>query len=195
MPEASVLDYRLIGEYGVLSIIGFILVMDNFRVSIGLGILQLDKSQQRRIALSFGYFESVMPILGVAIGNSIAILVGSWIEYLGAITVGVYGVYLIYLNCLHRKDYMISNNNRTWMLLLFLLPLTLSLDNLIAGVSMGIVGIQLFPLAFFIGCITVLTSLAGMQMGGVIIKYLSSKTNILCGIILIAIATSLIVAT
>lgn len=87
-PEIPVLDYYLIGEYGALSIIGLILTMDNFRVSIGLGTLHLNKSQQKRIAVSFGLFESVMPILGVAIGNSIAILVGSWIEYLGAATVG-----------------------------------------------------------------------------------------------------------
>lgn len=74
-----------------------------------------------------------------------------------------------------------------------LLPLSLSLDNLIAGVSLGIMGIQLLPLTLFIGCITVLTSLAGMRMGNVITKYLSNKTNIFCGVILIAIATSMVV--
>jgi len=192
LTENPFFDYHLLGEYGVFSIIGFILIMDNFRVSIGLGILHLNRTQQQQIALSFGLFESIMPVVGVTIGNTIAILLGSWTDYLGAVTVGAYGIYLIHLARFREKDYITSDADR-WLLLL-VLPLSLSLDNLIAGISLGIVGIQLFPLAIIIGCITILTSLVGMRLGGIITKYLLYKANnVFCGILLIAVAVSLVV--
>jgi manganese efflux pump family protein len=190
MSDTLMLGSQVIGEYGIFSIIGFVLMMDNFRVSIGLGTLDIKRTRQKQIAFAFGLFESIIPILGAMIGNFIAKFLGSWTTHLGPLTIGLYGIYMIYLTTVKEQHYVTSDSR--WLLLV-LLPLSLSLDNLIAGISMGLMGIQLLTFALIIGITTTLVSLGGMQLGRIITKYVSSNTNMFCGISLIVTAISLVV--
>jgi putative Mn2+ efflux pump MntP len=46
--------------------------LDNFAASTALGVSGVDRKLRLRIALIFGLFEGIMPLLGLAIGQSLA---------------------------------------------------------------------------------------------------------------------------
>ena len=68
------------------------------------------------------------------------------------------------------------------------LPLSLSLDNLVAGGSLGMIG---FPIAIsvaVIGAMSALMSLAGLLLGRTAVKHLAFKSDLLGGVALVLIA-------
>ena len=78
-----------------------------------------------------------------------------------------------------------------WMVLG--LPLSLSLDNLVAGTTLGMVG---FPMAIsvtIIGAMSALLSLAGLWLGRAAVKLLPVKVELIGGLVLIVIAVSFVV--
>ena len=70
-------------------------------------------------------------------------------------------------------------------------PLSLSLDNLLAGTSLGMVGFPLLLSITVIGAMSALMSLAGLKLGRLAINYLPAKSELLGGIALICIAVIL----
>jgi putative Mn2+ efflux pump MntP len=71
------------------------------------------------------------------------------------------------------------------------LPLSLSLDNLIAGASLGMIGFPLLLSVAVIGAMSALMSLAGLWLGGRAINFLRVRTELLGGVALILIALTL----
>ena len=71
------------------------------------------------------------------------------------------------------------------------LPLSLSLDNLIAGASLGMIGFPLLISVVVIGAISGLMSLAGLRLGNIAANYLRMKTDLIGGFALICIAVAL----
>jgi manganese efflux pump family protein len=186
--EIATTDYHVIGEYGALVLLGFLLTLDNFRVSIGLGTLNIDATRHRHISLAFGICESVTPILGFVIGHSFSSSITPLMQYIGPLIVGGYGAYVILVDRFEKKHLLID---RYW--LIFVLPLSLSLDNMMAGVGLGIIGFQIVPYAIILGTISGLMSLTGLRLGHAIRKYLPNKADLIGGIALIIISVALVV--
>jgi putative Mn2+ efflux pump MntP len=187
--EIATIDYHLISEYGALAILGFLLTLDNFRVSIGLGTLNIDATRQKHISLAFGICESVTPVIGFVIGQSLSSSMTSLVQYIGPLIVGGYGVYVILVERFEKKHLLIG---RYWLILG--LPFSLSLDNMMAGVGLGIMGFQIVPYAIILGIISGLMSLTGLRLGHAIRKYMPNKADLVGGIVLIIISVALVVA-
>src|ERR1700674_5115414 len=124
---------------GILLLLGFVLSLDSFRVSLGLGALKMRPLRQAQIVLAFGLCDGLAPLAGLLIGQSFVKYIGAWTEYLGPVMLGAYGIYVIYV----ARHYAEGDDREQdgWMVLG--IPLSLSLDNLIAGASLGMLG---FPL-------------------------------------------------
>lgn len=71
------------------------------------------------------------------------------------------------------------------------LPLSMSLDNLIAGTSLGMIGFPLLLSVVVIGAMSALMSLAGLWLGRTAVNYLKVKTELVGGVALILIALTL----
>ena len=80
---------------GSLLILGFTLSLDNFRTAIALGGLRLSLRRSVQVALVFGLCDGLAPLVGILIGLYWSEAIGSTGEYLGAIGLGLYGLYLI----------------------------------------------------------------------------------------------------
>jgi manganese efflux pump family protein len=185
--ESATKDYHIIGDYGALALLGFFLALDNFRVSIGLGTLNIDATRQKHISLAFGICESVTPTLGFVIGHSLSSSLTPWVQYIGPLILGGYGAYVILVDRFEKKYMLID---RYW--LVFVLPLSLSLDNMMAGIGLGIIGFQIVPYAIILGTISGLMSLTGLRLGHAIRKYLPFNTDLIGGIALIIISVALL---
>jgi len=145
-----------------LIILGFILTFDNFRVAVAVGALRPAWRRMLRTAVAFGVWDGFSPALGAVFGHYLARVgvIGEDAELLGAIGLAGYGLYLTIRS--FRSDEVAELDERMAILGL---PFFLSLDNLVAGTGLGLVGVNpVVLLVLFAGC-TVVTSLVGLQMG------------------------------
>jgi putative Mn2+ efflux pump MntP len=144
-----------------LLVLGFVLSMDNFRTSIALGPLRFRWRRAAQIAVVFGFFDGVAPLVGILLGHYLGQEIGGPVaDHAGSIVLGVYGLYLIVQASRHAAP---EDPDLRWSV--FGLPVPLSLDNLVAGAGLGLAGLSpLVPAALF-GVITVLMSFTGLQLG------------------------------
>jgi putative Mn2+ efflux pump MntP len=185
----SLISHLLSGLQGeemkTLLVLAFVLSLDSFRVSLGLGALRLRAARQAQIVVAFGLCDGLAPLLGILIGHSLVRLIGGWAEYLGPLVLGVYGAYVIYI----ARHYEATEEEREpggWIVLG--LPLSLSLDNLIAGASLGLIG---FPLALSVGVIGAMSasmSMVGLFLGRTAVNSLKLKSELIGGVALVFIA-------
>jgi putative Mn2+ efflux pump MntP len=167
-------------------VLGFVLSLDNFRVSIALGTVPFSMKRAVQVALIFGLWDAVMPLVGLLIGNQIGEAVGDVADLVGAATLGAYGLYLV-VSALRNPEP--DELDHPWAL--FGIPLTLSLDNLFAGASLGILGLSPLFSAGAFGVITAVMSLVGLQLGRAAAGLIRIRSDLLAGVTLIMAAVAL----
>src|SRR5678816_526435 len=169
-----------------LLLLGFALSLDSFRVSVGLGTLKLSRLRQLQIVIAFGVCDALAPLIGLLIGQSLLKIVGPWVEHIGPLLLCAYGVYVIYI----AKRCAGTETDR-WMVLG--LPLSLSLDNLIAGTTLGMIGFPLLISVTIIGVMSALLSLAGLRLGKTTMNLLRFRADLIGGVVLIFIALTFVI--
>lgn len=143
--------------------LGFVLCLDNFRTAIILGPLRFAWSHALKIAVVFGIFDGVAPLAGILLGHDVSRKIGGDIaDSAGAAALGLYGLYLI-VRALQTATQEELEAERRWSI--FGLPVPLSLDNVIAGAGLGIIGMSPLIPALLFGVITALMTLVGLQLG------------------------------
>jgi manganese efflux pump family protein len=167
-------------------VLGFVLSLDNFRISIALGTVPFSMKRAVQVALTFGLWDAIMPLVGLLIGNQIGEAVGDVADLVGAAALGGYGLYLV-VSALRNPEP--DELDHPWAL--FGIPLTLSLDNLFAGASLGILGLSPWFSAGVFGVITAVMSLAGLQLGRVAAGLIRIRPDLLAGVTLIMAAVAL----
>lgn len=161
-----------------LLIFGFVLSLDNFRLSIALGAFQPGWRHALRMAVVFGFWDGFSPLVGGLIGRYFGQAVGPVAETLGPIVLAAYGLYLV-VHSLKTEEAPEKPDDR-WVL--FGIPLSLSLDNMLAGTGLGLLGFSpVFSAAVF-GAITALMSLVGLQLGGITARFIPIRSDLLTGI-------------
>ncbi|WAL68575.1 manganese efflux pump [Amycolatopsis cynarae] len=166
--------------------LGFILSLDNFRVSIALGTIPFGVKRAVQVALTFGLWDAVMPLAGLLIGHQIGKAFGGVADYVGAAALGAYGLYLL-ISAFRNPEP--DKLDHPWAL--FGIPLTLSLDNLFAGASLGILGLSPWFSAAVFGAMTAVLSLVGLQLGRAAASLIRIRSDLLSGVALILAAASL----
>jgi putative Mn2+ efflux pump MntP len=172
---------------GTLLLLGFTLSLDSFRVSMGLGATKLRPARKAQIVVAFGLCDGLAPLVGLLIGQSLLKHTGAWVEHLGPLVLCAYGVYVIYVAkfCTGTE----AQEEGRWTVLG--LPLSMSLDNLVAGASLGMIGFPLLLSVVVIGAMSALMSLAGLWIGSMAVTYLKLKSELLGGVALVLIGITL----
>lgn len=168
-----------------LVVLGFVLSLDNFRTALILGPLRFAWPHALQIAATFGFFDGVAPLVGILVGHDVSQEIGGEIaDHVGATALGLYGLYLI-LRALQTATQEELEEEHRWSI--FGLPVPLSLDNVIAGTGLGMMGLSpLVPAALF-GVITVLMTLVGLQLGRVVSRLIPIRPrwDVVVGVALI----------
>jgi putative Mn2+ efflux pump MntP len=167
-------------------VIGFVLSLDNFRVSIALGTVPFGLKRALQVAVVFGLWDGTMPLIGLLVGREIAESVGDVAELVGAAALGGYGLYLL-VSALRNPEP--EELDHPWAL--FGIPLALSLDNLFAGASLGVLGLPPWFSAAVFGVMTAVLSLAGLQFGRAAAGLVRIRSDLLSGVTLIIAAVAL----
>jgi manganese efflux pump family protein len=171
---------------GGLLVLGFGLSFDNFRTSVALGLLRLGWRRAARVALIFGVWDGLAPVVGILVGGYLSQAIGSIASYVGAVALAAYGVYLILQA---RRTEVPDEVDERW--LVFGLPLPLSLDNVVAGTSLGLAGYSPWIAPPLFGAITALVSFVGLQFGHGISRFVRIRADLLTGITLVVAAVLL----
>jgi manganese efflux pump family protein len=167
-------------------ILGFVLSLDNFRVSIALGTVPFGLRRAVQVALVFGLWDAIMPLVGLLIGRKIGEAVGDVAELVGAAALGGYGLYLV-VSALRNPEP--EELDHPWAL--FGIPFTLSLDNLFAGASLGLLGLAPWLTAAVFGVMTAVMSLVGLQLGRAAARIVRIRPDLVGGVTLIIAAVAL----
>jgi manganese efflux pump family protein len=134
----------------------------------------------------FGFWDAVMPLVGILGGDYLADTIGSTAEYVGAAVLGAYGLYLLVQAW--RTDEPEELDHR-WALLA--LPLPLSVDNIVAGTSLGLLGYSPWLAPPLFGVITALMTLLGLQLGRAAAQHIRIRADLVSGVALVMMAVVL----
>src|SRR6476469_2806883 len=156
--------------------IAFVLSLDNFQSSIGLGTTQPPWRRIVQAALVF----SACDALGEYIGDAA--------EYAGAAALGAYALYLVVQSMRTEETKELDHP-----LAILGLPLPLSLDNLIAGASLGVVGASPVTVAVVCGAATLIMSLVGLTLGKLVSSKVRIRTDLFGGLVMGGLALLMVV--
>jgi putative Mn2+ efflux pump MntP len=164
------------------------LALDAFAVSIAGGISQGSEnriSNALKMALSFGFFQAFMPVIGWYAGINLIELISEFDHWVAFSLLVAVGLKMIYESS---DGKMIG----TTLLTIFLLSIATSIDALAVGLSFGVLGVEILLPALLIGSITFLMSFSGFIAGDELSEILGKKVEVAGGIVLIVIGVRIL---
>ncbi|WP_190813031.1 manganese efflux pump MntP [Saccharopolyspora pogona] len=164
--------------------LAFGLSIDNFRSSIAIGTIPFGWRRAVQIALVFGIWDTLAPLAGGFIGHYVGEFIGAGAEYIGFIAMGAYGLYLLAGAMRNPEPDEVDHR---WVTL-FGMPLSLSVDNFIAGTGLGFAGFSLVIPMITFGVVTAVMSLAGLCLGRMAANVVRIRSDLLSGISLVGAA-------
>jgi putative Mn2+ efflux pump MntP len=141
------------------------------------------------VALAFGLWDAAAPLAGMIAGHFLGRAIGPVAELAGATALGAYGLYL-----LARAWRSAAPEEFHSVRALVTLPLPLSLDNVAAGTSLGLLGFSPWVAAPTFGAITAVMSLAGLLLGRAVAYFVRIRCDALTGAALVVIAAVMALA-
>jgi putative Mn2+ efflux pump MntP len=173
-------------ELLTLVLIALSIGLDNFASSIAIGLSGIKKQDKIKIAVTFGAFETLMPVIGLFLGKRAAEFLGDKAHIIGAVMLVLTGLYIVIegLKKTNDREAVVATKGVGKLLLA---GLAISIDNLIVGFSIGTKHVSI-PLAIVvIAIISVSLAIAGMEIGKRISTKTEKSSEYLSGFILVAI--------
>jgi putative Mn2+ efflux pump MntP len=170
--------------------LGFFLSLDNFRSSIAIGTIPFGFRRALQIATIFGIWDGLAPLVGGVLGHYVGKMIGPIAEYVGPALLGIYGLYILF-GALRKPAP--DEIDQPWVTL-FGMPLSLSVDNLLAGAGLGLLGFSPLIPAVVFGAMTAVMSLVGLCIGRFAARLIPIRSDIVSGISLVAAAIVLPIA-
>jgi manganese efflux pump family protein len=193
-----------------LLLLALALGLSNFAAAIGIGVSGIRGRTKVRIALVFGLFEAGMPVLGLVLGQGLAASLGEAARRLGGaalIAVGLVGLITA------RRDAGpgragaaepglagaagpgragAAGSERSWRAgRIAATGLALSVDNLAAGFALGAYHTGLAAAAVVFGAVSVVMTLAGLELGGRIGTAVGDRSELVASALLIGVGVAI----
>jgi putative Mn2+ efflux pump MntP len=168
------------------------LAMDAFAVSIASGAAykQLQVKYALRMAVFFGGFQAVMPLIGALAGLSFKEYIvdyDHWVAFFILAAVGGKMIYESFKITEAGKNYSPSN-----ILVLLALSVATSIDALAIGVTLSLVGSSIVTAVIVIGLVTFLLSYIGVILGKKFGHIFENKIEVVGGLVLIALGVKIL---
>ena len=178
---------------GVIKVLAFVLPLglDSFAVAAAIGAAgRLSARARWRIGLLFVLFEAGMPLIGLAVGAPLAHVIGGAADYVAAAAFIAIGAWLV----LHGDDE--ENAGRLASargMALVGLGISISLDELAIGFSLGLVRLPLVPVLVGIAVQAFVAAQLGLALGSRIAERYREWAERLVGVVLIVLGIFLVV--
>ncbi|NQT79667.1 MAG: manganese efflux pump [Candidatus Aminicenantes bacterium] len=177
-------------KFFVVIAIALALAMDAFAVSVGisLSLKRLTKRQTLRLALHFGFFQSMMFLLGwFAARNVIMKYIEPFDHWIAFSLLIAIGVKMIYESFKREKKSKKNMDDPTKGLFIFVLSIATSIDALVVGFSLAALQVAILYTAVVIGLVAFLMTIIGVKIGPLFGQVVGKRAELLGGLILILI--------
>lgn len=173
--------------------IAFGLAMDAFAVSItsGFTIKRLHINNALKIAVFFGLFQAVMPVIGWSAGLGLRDLISSIDHWVAFGLLSIIGFKMILESRAMNSDKKQTNPLNIYTLLI--LSVATSIDALAVGLSLSFLKVSIISPSIIIGAITFLLSFIGVFIGDRFGHFFEKKIEIVGGVILIGIGVKILI--
>lgn len=184
-------------DFITIALLALGLSADAFAVSVTNGICskKVTKKDAVLTALTFGFFQALMPVLGFILGNTFSDFVSRFQHWIALLLLGAIGVNMLSevikdwknpeLACPVINIFSAKN--------LIMQGVATSIDALAAGISLAVLDINIFASALIIGMITFFICLIGVEIGKRFGSMLGLRARLVGGIILIALGLKIFI--
>jgi manganese efflux pump family protein len=178
----------------VFKLILFVLPLgfDTFAVAAALGMRGLPSRQRLRVSLLMSSFEMAMPLFGLLLGRALGRLVGSAADYLAIGVLALLGLWMLF----HEEGdegEQVAQLASGQGLALLALGLSISLDELAIGFTVGLLRLSLWVAVVLIGAQAFVFAQLGFRLGAQLNETLRERAEQLAGLTLLGLALLLIV--
>ena len=182
-------------DFVELLLIGVGLSMDAFAVAIckGLGMSRLNMKQAAVIALFFGAFQAIMPLIGWAAGSWLADLITPIDHWVAFALLAFVGGKMLW-DAFHEEDDENPDQMDAKLDLreLLMLAIATSIDALAVGITFAFLQTDIVPSVAIIGCTTFVISFAGVAVGHFFGARFEKPATIVGGVVLILIGLKIL---
>jgi manganese efflux pump family protein len=161
--------------------------LDTFAVSAALGVRGLPPRQRLRVSLVMTGFEMAMPVVGLLLGHALGQLIGGAADYIAIGVLALLGLWML----VHKDDDEGESVGRLASghgLVLIALGLSISLDELAIGFTIGLLHISLWQAVVLIGAQAFIVVHLGLRLGARLSETLRERAEQLAGAALIGLA-------
>ncbi len=168
------------------------LAMDAFAVSIvsGAAYKQLKIKHAFRLAVFFGGFQALMPLIGSLAGLSIKQYIANYDHWVAFALLSAVGCKMVYESSKIKPDD--KNFDPSNIFTLLILSIATSIDALTVGITLPLLALSLIKAVIIIGLITFLLSYIGVSVGRKFGHFFESKIEALGGLVLIALGAKIL---
>ncbi len=151
----------------LLKLVGLIvpLGLDTFAVAAALGIAGLKAQDRLRVSLLFTAFEVGMPLVGFFGGRLVGNVAGNAADYLAILVLIALGVYMVWPKRDEGEEERLGLLGRTHGLAAIGLGISISMDELAIGFTIGLLRFSIFLVVILIGVQTFVVTQLGIRLG------------------------------
>lgn len=182
-----------------MNFIGILLIalsmsMDAFAVCIGAGTTGQANGPRPnfRMAFHFGLFQFIMPTLGWLVGQAVERYLAMFDHWVAFGLLAFVGGRMIWSGFHADREEARNDSSRGWAMVL--LSIAVSIDALVIGFSLRLIGVPVWYPAIVIGVVTGLMSLLGLKIGNRLGKRFGHGMEILGGLVLLGIGIRIVMA-
>lgn len=172
-------------------IISVSLAMDALSVSIagGISAKRSKTIDAFKVALFFGGFQALMPVIGWLVGTVLQSYVSAYGHWIAFFLLGGIGVNMIRISFQKREE---EKKNIVKTNTLMLLAIATSIDALIVGITLHVLAVPFIIAILIIGTITFILCFFGYLFGNILGKFFGKRFEIIGGIALIGIGLKIV---
>jgi manganese efflux pump family protein len=168
------------------------LCLDTFAVSAALGVAGLAGKDRLRVSLLMVGFEVGMPVVGLLLGRLAGGFLGGAADYVAIALLAALGIWILRPGGEDCEEKIESLGRATWLAALGL-GLSISLDELAMGASLGLLHLPVVPALVLIGIQALVASQLGLRLGSRISERSRERSEKAAGVILLLLAAFLLV--
>jgi putative Mn2+ efflux pump MntP len=181
-------------SFFTILLIALSLAMDAFAVALSAGTSGHGHRLRpaARLAFHFGLFQFLMPVLGWYLGTGLARRIQQFDHWVAFALLAAVGGHMLFEAFRRTADELPADPTRG--LRLVTLSVATSLDALAVGLSLAMLGVQIWYPSVVIGVVTAALSLLGVQLGTRLREGLGKRMEFVGGVVLILIGVHIVIS-
>jgi putative Mn2+ efflux pump MntP len=159
--------------------------LDTFAVATALALAGLSRQERLRVSVIFTAFEAAMPLVGLLIGGLVGKAIGAIANDVAAVALVLVGIWMLWPRE-EEEEERLALLARTRGLAVLGLGLSISLDELAIGFSVGLLRLPVALAVVWIAIQAFVVAQLGMRLGSIMSEVVHEGAERLAGLVLVA---------